>query len=45
VALFFCNFIGIAMISWRYFFIAPLVTELLIAACLAVAFVTVSAAA
>ena len=39
VALFFLNYVAIAMVSWRYFFIAPVVNELLIAACLAVAFV------
>ena len=37
-ALFFINCIGIAIISWRYFFIGPAVSQLLIAACLGVAF-------
>ena len=34
-ALLFLNYLGMAVISWRYFFIAPAITELLIAACLA----------
>ena len=36
--LFFLNCIGIAIISWKYFFIGPAVLQLLIAACLGVAF-------
>jgi len=40
VALFFFSFIGMGIISWRYFFLGPAVTELLIAACLGAAFVT-----
>jgi len=44
VALFFFSFIGMAIISWRYFFLGPAVTELLIAACLGAAFVTSSPA-
>ena len=36
--LFFLNCIGIAIISWKYFFIGPAVSQLLIAACLGVAF-------
>jgi hypothetical protein len=43
VALFFFNCIGAAIVSWRYFFIAPAVTQLLIAACLGVAFATLNA--
>jgi hypothetical protein len=39
VALFALGFVAIAIISWRFFFIAPVVTELLIAACLTAAFV------
>lgn len=40
VALFFFNCIGVAIVSWKYFFIGPVVAQLLIAACLGVAFVT-----
>ena len=39
VAVFAFGYFGIAIVSWRLFFIAPVVTELLIAACLAAAFV------
>jgi hypothetical protein len=39
VALFALGFVAMAVVSWRFFFIAPVVTELLIAACLAAAFV------
>ena len=39
VALFSVAYAGIAIVSWRFFFVAPVVTELLIAACLAAAFV------
>src|SRR6202035_1030046 len=39
VALFFFNCIGVAIVSWKYFFIGPAVTQLLIAACLGAAFV------
>lgn len=39
VALFFLNCIGIAIVSWKYFFIGPAVTQLLVAACLGMAFV------
>lgn len=38
VGLFTLKFVAIAVVSWRCFFIAPVVTELVIAACLAVAF-------
>jgi hypothetical protein len=38
VAVFALGYVGIAIVSWRFFFIAPVVTELLIAACLAAAF-------
>jgi hypothetical protein len=38
-ALFALNCIGIAIVCWKYFFIGPTVTQLLIAACLGVAFV------
>ena len=39
VALFFCNYVIMAIVSWRYFFIAPAITELLIAACLGISFI------
>ena len=39
VAVFAFGYVGVAIVSWRFFFIAPVVTELLIAACLAAAFV------
>lgn len=38
VAAFCVNFLAMAVVSWRYFFMAPAVTELLMALCLAVAF-------
>jgi hypothetical protein len=40
VALFFFNFFVMALVSWRYFFIAPAITEFLIAACLSAAYLT-----
>lgn len=40
VALFFFNFLLMAIVSWKYFFFAPALTELLIAACLAAAYAT-----
>jgi K+ transporter len=43
VALFFFNFFIMTFVAWRYFFIAPAVTELLIAACLAAAYLTATA--
>jgi hypothetical protein len=43
LALFFLNYVAMAIIAWKYFFIAPAVTELLIAACLALAFATAPA--
>jgi hypothetical protein len=39
VALFALGYVGLAIVSGRFFFIAPVVTELLIAVCLAAAFV------
>jgi len=39
VAVFALGYVGLAIVSSRFFFIAPVVTELLIAACLAAAFV------
>lgn len=41
VVLFFFSYLGTAIISWRYFFLGPAVTELLIAACLLLAFISV----
>ena len=38
VALFFVGSILTAIVSWKYFFIAPAITQLLIAACLAFSF-------
>jgi hypothetical protein len=35
------NFAAMALVSWRYFFFAPALTELLIAVCLIVAYVKV----
>jgi len=41
IILLFClNFLATTVIAWQYFFIAPAVTELLIAACLAGAYFT-----
>ncbi len=45
VALFFFNFFVMTFVAWRYFFIAPAITELLIAACLAAAYFTATAPA
>jgi phosphoglycerol transferase MdoB-like AlkP superfamily enzyme len=45
VVLFFFNFVAMSVVVWRYFFIAPAVTELLIAACLAAAYFTAAAPA
>lgn len=41
VSLLFFNYFGMAIVSWRYFFLPPAVTELLIAACLALAFISI----
>ena len=35
LVLFLLNYLAVAIVSWNYFFVAPAVTELLIAACLA----------
>jgi hypothetical protein len=43
--LFFFNFVAMSAVVWRYLFIAPAITELLIAACLAVAYFTAAAPA
>lgn len=40
LALFSLNFLGIAIVAWRYFSLGPVIIELLIAASLAVAFAT-----
>jgi hypothetical protein len=45
LALFFVNYIGFAILAWKYFFLGPAVTELLIAACLGLAFATAATAA
>jgi hypothetical protein len=37
-AIFALNFLGMAVVSWKYFFAAPAVVELLIAICLVAAF-------
>jgi hypothetical protein len=44
VGVFCFNFVGVAIASWKYFFIAPAVAELLMAACLAMAFAAAGAA-
>jgi len=41
IAMLFVAFIALAVISWAYFFAPPFVFELIIAACIGVAFVTV----
>jgi hypothetical protein len=38
IALFFFTFAAMSVVAWRYFFVAPMVGEILIAICLAVAF-------
>ena len=38
VAVFALGYVGLAIVSGRFFFIAPVVTELLIAVCLGAAF-------
>ena len=43
LVLFFFNFIATTIVAWRYFFIGPAITELLIAACLAAAYFTAAA--
>jgi hypothetical protein len=43
LALFLFNCVGIAIVSWKYFFVGPAVTQLLIAVCLALAFTASSA--
>lgn len=41
--LFLLNYLGISVVSWRYFFAGPAITELLIAICLGIALATLSA--
>jgi hypothetical protein len=43
LVLFFLNYVAMAIVAWKYFFIAPAVIELLIAVCLALAFATAAA--
>jgi len=43
--LFFFNFVAMSAVVWRYLFIAPAITELLIAACLAAAYFSAAAPA
>lgn len=38
VALFSVTFVAMSIVAWKYFFIGPAITELLIASCLATAF-------
>jgi hypothetical protein len=38
-AVFALGYVGLAIVSWGFFFVAPVVTELLIAVCLAAAFI------
>ena len=38
--LFLLNYLGISVVSWRYFFAGPAITELLIATCLGIALAT-----
>jgi hypothetical protein len=45
VALFFFNCIAVAILCWKYFFAGPAVTQLLIAACLGIAYFTAASAA
>ena len=45
VLLFLFNFVAMSVVVWRYLFIAPAITELLIAACLAAAYFTAAATA
>jgi hypothetical protein len=41
--LFFFNFVATSVVAWKYFFVAPAVTEISIAACLAAAYFTANA--
>jgi hypothetical protein len=45
VALFFFGYLAMTVVAWRYFFIGPAITELIIAACFAAAFFTAGAPA
>jgi hypothetical protein len=40
LALFFFNFLGMAIVAWKYFSLGPVIIELIIAACFAAAFKT-----
>jgi phosphoglycerol transferase MdoB-like AlkP superfamily enzyme len=44
VALFFFNCLANAVVCWKYFFVGPTITQLLIAACLALSFATATSA-
>jgi hypothetical protein len=44
VALFFFNCFATAIVCWKYFFLGPAITQLLIAACLALSFATATSA-
>jgi hypothetical protein len=43
LALFFLNFLGMAIVAWKYFSLGPVIIESLIAVCLATAFATSAA--
>lgn len=45
VALFFVCYAALAVVAWKYFFIAPLAVEVLIAVCLALAYASLRPAA
>ena len=45
LALFFFGYLAMTVVAWRYFFIGPAITELIIAACFAAAFFTAKAPA
>ncbi len=45
VVLFFFGYLAMTVVAWRYFFIGPAITELIIAACFAAAFFTTKAPA
>jgi hypothetical protein len=40
LATFLVGYLGFAVVSWRYFFVAPVITEVLIALCLGLAIVS-----
>jgi hypothetical protein len=43
LALFFMNYLAMAIVAWKYFSLGPVIIELLIAACLGAAFATAAA--